>query len=45
MHKKFLNEIKNEEKNINDQIFNKYFYYKSQSFLGKNLYENNQNKK
>ena len=45
MHKEFLNEIKNEEKNINDQIFNKYFKYNSESFLEKDLYEDNQNKK
>ena len=39
-----LNEIKEEEKSINEQICNKFFDYHYQSFLLKDLYENNQNK-
>ena len=41
---KLLNEIKEEEKSINEQICNKFFDYHYQSFLLKDLYENNQNK-
>ena len=41
---KLLNEIKEEEKSINEQICNKFFNYHYQSFLLKHLYENNQNK-
>ena len=40
----FFNEKKNEEKNINEQIFKKTFNYSSPSFLVKDLYEDNQNK-
>ena len=40
MCENFFNEIKNEEKNINEQIFN-YCYL---SFLVKNLYQENQTK-
>ena len=39
---KILNEIKNEEKNINNQIFKEHFHYQTPSFLTKNLYEDNQ---
>ena len=44
MCEKLLNEIKEEEKSINEQICNKFFNYHYQSFLLKDLYENNQNK-
>ena len=40
----FLNEIKNEEKNINELIFIEYFNYLSPSFLVNDLCEENQNK-
>ena len=39
---KCLNEIKNEEKNINKQIFIEFFTYHYPSFLVKDLYEGNQ---
>ena len=39
-----LNEIKSEEKTINEQIFNKFLNYNYPSFLVKYLYEDNQNK-
>ena len=44
MFKNFLNEIKNEEKNIHEQIIREYFNCQSPSFLVKDLYEGNQNK-
>ena len=44
MSEEFLNEIKNEEKNINEQIFREYFNYQSPPFLVKDLYEDNQKK-
>ena len=34
----FLNEIVNEEKNINEQIFRNYFKYQNPSSLGKDLF-------
>ena len=34
--------MKNEEQNINEQIFREYFSYQSPSFLAKYLYELNQ---
>ena len=37
-----LDEIKNEEKKINSQIFKEYFHYQSSSFLTKDLCEDNQ---
>ena len=43
LREEFLNKIKNEEKNINEQIFREYFNYQSQSFLVKDLHEGNQN--
>ena len=43
MRWKFLDGTKNEDKNINEQIFNEYFNYYYASFLLKNLYEDNQN--
>ena len=44
LHKEFLNEIKNEEKDINEPIFRKYFNYQYPSFLVKSLSRKNQNK-
>ena len=41
---KFLIEMKNEEKKINEEIFNEFFNYHYPSFLIKDLYEDNQNK-
>ena len=40
-----LNEIKNKEKDINNQIFKEYFHYQTPSILKKNLYEAYQIKK
>ena len=40
----FLNKIKNDERNINKQIFNEFFNYQNPSFLVKDLYEDIQNK-
>ena len=42
LYKQFLNEIKNEEKNVNEQMFREYFQYHVPSFLVKDLYEDNQ---
>ena len=42
LREKPLNEIKNEEKSIDNQIFNENFRYKPPSFLAKDLYEDNQ---
>ena len=42
MREEFLNEIKNEEKNINEQIIREHFNYQSASFLVKYFYEDNQ---
>ena len=44
MLEEFLNKIKNEEKNVSEQIFNEFFNYPYPSFLVKDLYEGNQNK-
>ena len=44
MREEFQNEIENEEKNINEQIFNEFFNYQYPSFSVKDLYEGNQNK-
>ena len=41
---KFWNEIKNEETNIREQIFNESLSYHSPSFSIKDLYENDQDK-
>ena len=38
----FLNEIRNDEENINDKIFIKYFGYQNPSFLAKNLVKANE---
>ena len=39
-----MNEVKNEEKGINEQIFTEYFNCQSPSFLSKDLCEDNENK-
>ena len=44
MCEEFLNKIKNDERNINKQIFNEFFNYQNPSFLVKDLYEDIQNK-
>ena len=44
MCEEFQNEIENEEKNINEQIFTEFFNYQYPSFSVKDLYEGNQNK-
>ena len=44
MREEFLKEIENEDKNINEQIFGKYFNYQSTSSLVKELSEDNENK-
>ena len=38
----FINEIKNDEKNINEQIFKEYLFYRAPLFLAKQLYNSNQ---
>ena len=43
LHEKFINVIKNDEKNINEQIFKEYFFYHTLLFLAKELYNSNQN--
>ena len=42
LHKEFINEIKNDEKKINEQIFKEYFFYHTPLFLAKDLYNRNQ---
>ena len=44
MCERFLNEIKDEGKNINEQTFNEFSNYHYPSFLVKDLGEKNQNK-
>ena len=44
LREKLLDEIKNEETNINEQIFNEVFNYHYSSLLVKDLYEHSQNK-
>ena len=44
LREKFLNEIKNEEKNINEEIIHEFFNNRYPLFLVKGLYEDNQNK-
>ena len=44
MRENFFNEIKNEEKSINEEIFNELFNYHYPSFLIKDLYEENKSK-
>ena len=43
MHEKIINEFKNNEKNINEQVFKEYFFYHTPLFLVKELYNSNQN--
>ena len=43
LHEKFIKEIKNDEKNINEQIFKEFLLYHTPLFLAKELYNNNQN--
>ena len=43
MHKKIRNEIKNDEKNINEEISKGYFLNHTPLFLAKELYNSNQN--
>ena len=43
LHKKFINENKNYEKNINEEIFKRYFLNNTPLFLAKELYNSNQN--
>ena len=42
LREEFINEIKNDEKHINDQIFKKIFFYHTPLFLAKDLYNSNQ---
>ena len=42
MHEKFINEVKNDEKNINEQIFKGWFFNYTQLFLAKELCNSNQ---
>ena len=39
MCKEFIGEIKTDEKDVNDEIFLKYFKYQSLSFLVKDLFK------
>ena len=39
----FINEIKNDEKNINELIFKEYFFYQTPLFLAKELHNSNRN--
>ena len=43
MHKKIRNEIKNDEKNLNEEISKGYFLNHTPLFLAKELYNSNQN--
>ena len=42
LHEKFINEIANDEKNINEEIFKGYFLNHTPLFLVKELYNSNQ---
>ena len=42
LREEFLNKIKNEEKNINEQIFRDYFLYQTSSYLTKVLYDSDE---
>ena len=44
MSKIFINEIINEKKDINNEIFAEYFGYQNPSFLAKDLFNVNQGK-
>ena len=43
LHEKIINKIKNDEKNINEEIFKWYFSNHTLLFLAKELYNSNQN--
>ena len=43
LHEKFINEIKNDEKNINQETFKGYFFNHTLLFLAKELHNSNQN--
>ena len=43
LDKKFINETKNDVKNINEEIFKGYFFNHTPLFLAKELYNSNQN--
>ena len=43
LHEKFINEIKNDEKNTYEQRFKEYFFYHPPLFLAKQLYNSIQN--
>ena len=43
LSEEFINEIKNDEKIINKQIFKDFFFYQTPLFLAKELYDSNQN--
>ena len=43
LHEKCINEIKNDENNINEQIFKEYLFYNTALFSAKELYSSNQN--
>ena len=42
LHGESINEIKNDEKDINEQIFKEYFYYHTALFLENDLYSSDQ---
>ena len=44
LREKFLNEIKNGQKNMNEEILHEFFNNRYPLFLVKGLYEDNQNK-
>ena len=43
LHEKIINKIKNDEKNLNEEIFKWYFSNHTSLFLAKELYNSNQN--
>ena len=43
VREKFISEIKDDEKNINERIFKERFFYQSPIFLQKELYDSNKN--
>ena len=43
MDEKCINEMKNDEKNINEEIFKEYFFNHTPLFLAKALYNSDQN--
>ena len=42
LNKNLINEIKNDEKNINTEVYNEYFGYRNSSFLEEDLFKANQ---